>query len=74
MSVDPGLNQGAIYAAMAAAEGQDFPADDGHGGGGDSFSHAPGRICLNCDRQITDRQPARRKGADGWVHDVCPAF
>jgi hypothetical protein len=38
----------------------------------DAFSHAPGRICKNCDQLIEARQPARRKGENDWVHDVCP--
>lgn len=39
---------------------------------GDNFAHAPGRICKKCDHPIEARQPARRKGETGWVHDACP--
>jgi len=38
----------------------------------DHFAHAAGRICVKCDRAIEVRQPARRRGESGWVHDVCP--
>ena len=38
----------------------------------DHFVHAAGRICQKCDKRIEALQPARRKGEDGWVHDVCP--
>jgi hypothetical protein len=44
----------------------------GIGNGADHFSHVKGRYCQRCDREITGSQPARRKGADGWVHDTCP--
>jgi hypothetical protein len=40
--------------------------------GGDNYAHAAGRICKKCDREIQARQPARRRGESGWVHDVCP--
>jgi hypothetical protein len=40
--------------------------------GTDAFCHASGRVCVNCDWKIEDRQPARRKATGGWVHDVCP--
>jgi hypothetical protein len=39
---------------------------------GDHYAHADGRICKKCDRVIEARQPARRRGESGWVHDVCP--
>jgi hypothetical protein len=39
---------------------------------GDNFAHAAGRICVKCDREIKDREPARRRGESGWAHDVCP--
>ena len=42
--------------------------------GTDPFAHAPGRVCKNCNQRIEARQPARRKGADDWVHDVCPVM
>lgn len=55
------------------AQGIDSSAsDDSTGGGADHFIDAAGRICQNCDGPIRTGQPARRKGADGWVHDVCP--
>ena len=46
--------------------------DDNLGDGVDHFSHAPGQICKKCDRRIEAREAARRKGENGWVHDVCP--
>ena len=55
----------------SAIQGTDF-TDSRNGTVSDAFSHAPGRICKNCDRPIEARQPARRRGADDWVHDVCP--
>jgi len=39
---------------------------------GDHYAHAPGRICMKCDRRIEALQPARRRGETSWVHDVCP--
>lgn len=57
--------------AKSGIQGADF-TDSRNDTGADAFSHAPGRICKNCDRPIEARQPARRKGADDWVHDVCP--
>ena len=39
---------------------------------GDHFAHAPGRICMTCDRVIEAGQPARKRGAASWAHDVCP--
>jgi len=39
---------------------------------GDLYAHAPGRVCMKCDRLIVASQPARRRGESGWVHDVCP--
>jgi hypothetical protein len=58
-------------AASAGIQGADF-TDRRNDTGVDAFSHAPGRICKNCDRPIEARQPARRRGVDDWVHDVCP--
>jgi hypothetical protein len=53
-------------------QGADF-TDRRNNTGADSFAHAPARrVCKNCDRPIEARQPARRKGADDWVHDICP--
>lgn len=57
-----------------SAEIEGMRTDDGGdsiGSGADHFSHAAGRICQNCDRRIEAREPARRKGENGWVHDVC---
>ena len=52
-----------------------FAADDRRGDTGtDTFAHAPGRVCKNCNQPIEARQPARRQGADDWVHDVCPVM
>ena len=71
---DPGaLGQaiGSLHAAMAATEG--MHSDRGNGPSGeDHFARAAGRTCQNCDRPIEAREPARRRGEDGWVHDVCP--
>ena len=59
--------------ATAGVQGmRSSDSGDGTGGGDDHFSHAAGRVCQNCDRPIEPRQPARRKGEDGWVHDACP--
>jgi len=58
-------------AAGAGVQGADF-TDSRNDTGEDHFSHAPGRICKNCDRPIEASQPARRRGVDDWVHDVCP--
>jgi len=60
-----------INAALAGVEGMRTDSDEG-GDGTDHFVHAAGRICQKCDRRIEALQPARRKGEDGWVHDVCP--
>jgi len=57
--------------AGSALQGADF-TDSRADLGTDHFSHAPGRTCKKCDRPIEARQPARRSGADDWVHDVCP--
>jgi hypothetical protein len=50
----------------------DFSDEAGPGDGQDHYSHAEGRICVKCDRRIEAGQNARRKGVDGWVHDICP--
>lgn len=67
---------GSIGGAAAGLEHADFTdGSRGTGNGADHFSHAEGRYCRKCDREITARQPARRKGEDGtesWVHDTCP--
>jgi len=60
-------------AATAGVEHANFTdGSRGTGNGADHFSHATGRVCQRCDREIGQRDPARRKGADGWVHDTCP--
>jgi hypothetical protein len=65
-----GPNPGA--ATESGIQGADF-TDSRNATGEDAFSHAPGgRICKTCDRPIEDRQAARRRGAEDWVHDVCP--
>ena len=68
----PDVGNYLIFAAMAGAEG--MRADDGESGGdgADHFVHAAGRTCKNCDQPIEKYQPARRRGVDDWVHDVCP--
>jgi hypothetical protein len=60
---------GSISRELAEA---DFTEPEGLGDGEDHYSHAAGRICQKCDRRIEAGQNARRKGADGWVHDLCP--
>lgn len=68
---DPSFGN-SISAALADCEGMRTDPGKTAGGPGDHFLHVAGRICMKCDRQIESRQPARRKGEDGWVHDVCP--
>ena len=68
MSYIPGPNPGSVTAS--SLQGADF-TDSRNDIGADAFSHAPGRICKKCDRPIEARQPARRRGVDDWVHDVC---
>jgi len=66
-AVDP------LVGVAAGGEHADFTdGSRGTGNGADHFSHVNGRYCQRCDREITARQPARRKGEDGWVHDTCP--
>lgn len=68
-----GTGTGGFVGAAAGLEHADFTdASRGTGNGADHFSHVKGRVCQKCDREITARQPARRKGEDGWVHDTCP--
>jgi hypothetical protein len=57
---------------MAGVQGMRTDGGDSGGDGADHFMHAAGRICQKCDRPIEAREPARRKGEDGWVHDGCP--
>jgi hypothetical protein len=73
MTLDPGASLNPGRAAMAGVQGM-HSADgvDSVGDGSDHFSHAAGQVCQKCDQEIEARQPARRKGEDGWVHDVCP--
>jgi hypothetical protein len=61
-----------LSAAMADVEGMRTDRGESTGDAADHFLHAKGWICKNCDHRIEARQPARRKGEDGWVHDVCP--
>jgi len=61
-----------LNAAMAEVEGMRTDTGETTGGAADHFLHAAGQICKKCDRLIEARQPARRKGEDGWVHDGCP--
>ena len=67
---DPSAMAAAAAAAVESIRTDD--AGDSIGSGADHFSHAAGQICQNCDRRIEGREPARRKGESGWVHDVCP--
>jgi hypothetical protein len=71
-----GVGGGAVdqfLGVAASTETAEFTdGSRGTGNGADHFSHVKGRVCQRCDREITARQPARRKGEDGWVHDVCP--
>jgi hypothetical protein len=73
MVTDPGAgaqsNMNALSRELAQA---DLGERERPGDGEDHYSHAAGRICQRCDQRIEARQPARRKGADGWVHDICP--
>lgn len=64
------IPQALVNMAISELESKDFtpndrPADD-------QYAHAPGRICMKCDRRIKASEPARRRGESGWVHDVCP--
>jgi hypothetical protein len=68
---NPIMSPLAAPVATSVADAADS-ADSGSNAGADAFCHASGRICVNCDRRIEDRQPARRKATGGWVHDVCP--
>jgi hypothetical protein len=66
-----GFNQ--LAGEVTMLEHADFTdGSRGTGNGADHFSHVKDRVCQKCDREITARQPARRKGEDGWVHDTCP--
>lgn len=58
-------------AEAISLEHKDFTPNESRAGG-DHFAHAGGRICVKCDRLIEAREPARRRGESGWVHDVCP--
>jgi hypothetical protein len=40
--------------------------------GEDHSAHVDGKTCASCGELIGARQPARRRGESGWVHDVCP--
>ena len=59
----------------AAAESRTLANKDlsepSHDTGEDHSAHAAGRICTSCGQVIGAGQPARRRGEDGWVHDVC---
>ena len=67
-----GYSQQSYSASEAIAlEHKDFTPNESRNAG-DQFAHAPGRICKKCDRRIEAREPARRRGESGWVHDVCP--
>ncbi len=73
----PGIGAGGavdqFVGVAASSDHADFTdGSRGTGNGADHFSHVKGRVCQKCDREITARQPARRKGEDGWVHDTCP--
>jgi hypothetical protein len=68
MAFAPGTNS---QSAAVDFDGADF-TDSRRDTGEDHFGHAPGRICKNCDQPIEASQPARRRGADDWIHDVCP--
>jgi len=35
-------------------------------------AHAAGQVCKNCGHAIGAEEPARLRGEDVWVHDVCP--
>jgi hypothetical protein len=69
---DPTVGNHPLSAAMAEAQGMRTDGSDSAGDGSDHFLHAAGRICKKCEKRIEARQPARRKGEDGWVRDACP--
>jgi hypothetical protein len=52
---------------------KDF-SEPGRDTGEDHSAHAAGRTCTSCGQAIGAGQPARRRGEDGWVHDVCPSL
>jgi hypothetical protein len=69
----PSFDQSYITSAVRELGSKDFTPDQPENGAGlDEFAHAAGRICKRCDRRIEAREPARRRGESGWVHDVCP--
>jgi len=69
---DPTVGDHPLSEAIAGVAGMRTDGGESAGDGADHFMHAAGRICLKCDSRIEARQPARRKGEDDWVHDVCP--
>ncbi|HUC56817.1 MAG TPA: hypothetical protein VMA95_05410 [Streptosporangiaceae bacterium] len=38
----------------------------------DHSAHAPGRVCMKCDRVIGADEAARKRGESSWVHETCP--
>lgn len=62
---------GFVKAEMIGFEQKDLTPADAQAAG-DHYAHAPGRICMKCDRLIKAGQPARKRGESSWAHDVCP--
>lgn len=62
---------GAISAESESLAHADYTERD-RATGEDHSAHAPGRICIVCDRTIEPGQAARRRGEADWAHDVCP--
>lgn len=62
--------QSQATAEAISLEHKDFTPNESRASG-DHFAHARGKVCAKCDRPIEAREPARRRGESGWVHDVC---
>ena len=61
------------YAAMQSQQLTDADfTETARDTGEDHSAHAAGKTCARCGEPIGARQPARRHGDTGWVHDVCP--
>jgi hypothetical protein len=62
----------AIRRVSADLESGDFAEHD-RPTGEDHAMHATGQTCARCGQVIEATQAARLRGADDWVHDMCPA-
>jgi hypothetical protein len=67
-----GNAQSHVVSEVLSLEHKDYSPNDRTAIAGDHYAHAAGQICKTCDRVIASRDPARRRGESGWVHDVCP--